>query len=171
MPRTEVLIFTTHDSETLIEEVLRAGARGYLLKSDATRDLIDAVAFVATQQPFFTSKVTEVLLEKFLNRPDQPSSTLTSRERVVVQLIAEGHSNKRIASVLSLSVKTVETHRAAVMRKLKLSSPAALVLTLFGTAWCRLNLEFLEPALVPPVGLAIMLATITRTRAGPRRGG
>ena len=127
LPRTEVLIFTMYESELAIEEALQAGARGYLLKYDANRYLIEAIASVAAHRPFFTSKVTETLLKGFLNRPDQPTSTLTSRERGVVQLIAEGHSNKQIGHLLNIGVKTVETHRAAVMRKLNFSSPADLV--------------------------------------------
>ena len=130
LPTTEVLVFTMHDSEVLMEEVfLKAGARGYLLKSEANRHLIDAVACVAGHRAFLTNKVTETLLERYLNRSDQPSSRsiLTNRERSVVQLIAEGHSNKQVANVLNISLKTVETHRAAIMRKLNFSSSAALV--------------------------------------------
>jgi DNA-binding NarL/FixJ family response regulator len=129
LPRTEVLVFTMHDSEELIEEALKAGARGYLLKSDANRDLIEAVASVAGHRPFFTNKVTDTLLKRYFNGSGQPSSgsILTNRERGVVQLIAEGHSNKQVATVLNISAKTVETHRAAVMRKLNYSSSAALV--------------------------------------------
>jgi DNA-binding NarL/FixJ family response regulator len=129
LPRTEVLVFTMRDSEELIEEALKAGARGYLLKSDANRDLIDAVASVAGHRPFFTNKVTDALLKRYFNGSGQPSSgsILTNRERGVVQLIAEGHSNKQVATVLNISPKTVETHRAAVMRKLHYSSSAALV--------------------------------------------
>ena len=129
LPTTEVLVFTMHDSEVLMEEVFKAGARGYLLKSDANRHLIDAVACVAGHRAFLTNKVTETLLERYLNRSDQPSSgsILTNRERSVVQLIAEGHSNKQVANFLNISLKTVETHRAAIMRKLNFSSSAALV--------------------------------------------
>ena len=127
LPRTEVLIFTVCESELVIEEALQAGARGYLLKYEAIRYLLDAITSVAAHRPFFTSKITEALLEGFLNRSDQPPSTLTSRELGVVQLIAEGYSNKQIAHLLNVSVKTVETHRAAVMRKLKFSSSAELV--------------------------------------------
>ena len=129
LPTTEVLVFTMHDSEVLIDEILKAGARGYLLKSDANRHLIDAVACVAGHKAFFTNKVTETLLERHLNRSDQPSygSILTNRERSVVQLIAEGHSNKQVDSDLNISLKTVETHRATIMRKLNFSSSAALV--------------------------------------------
>jgi DNA-binding NarL/FixJ family response regulator len=127
LPRTEVLIFTMHDSDALIDELLRAGARGFLLKSDAKRHLIEAIETLAVHKSFFTSQVSETLLKSFILRPSRSQSILTPREREIVQLIAEGHSNKQIASILSLSLKTVETHRAAVMRKLNLSSSAALV--------------------------------------------
>jgi len=127
LPKTEVLIFTMHDNETLIQELLKAGARGYLLKSDAKRHLIGAIESLASHKPFFTAKVSEALLDSFLARPSREGSTLTNRERGVVQLIAEGHTNKQIANILNISLKTVETHRAAIMRKLNLSSSAALV--------------------------------------------
>ena len=127
LPKTEVLIFTMHDNETLIQELLKAGARGYLLKSDAKRHLIGAIKSLAGHKPFFTAKVSEALLNSFLARPAREGSTLTNRERGVVQLIAEGHTNKQIANILNISLKTVETHRAAIMRKLNLSSSAGLV--------------------------------------------
>ena len=126
-PKTEVLIFTMHDNETLIEELLRAGARGYLLKSDAKLHLIAAIEALAIHKPFFTSQVSEALLGSYLAKADRTGSILTSRERGVVQLIAEGHTNRDIAMLLNISIKTVETHRASVMRKLNLSSSAALV--------------------------------------------
>jgi DNA-binding NarL/FixJ family response regulator len=127
LPKTEVLIFTMHDSETLIQELLKAGARGYLLKSDAKRHLIGAIQSLAGHEPFFTAKVSETLLVSFLARPHREGSILTNRERGVVQLIAEGHTNKQVANLLNISLKTVETHRATIMRKLDLSSSAALV--------------------------------------------
>src|SRR5262245_5941354 len=126
-PRTEVLIFTMHDNETLIQELLKAGARGYLLKTDARRHLIGAIEALAAHKPFFTAKVSEALLDSFLSRPAREGSALTHRERGVVQLIAEGYTNKQIANLLDISLETVETHRAAIMRKLNLSSSAALV--------------------------------------------
>jgi len=127
LPHTEVLIFTMHDNEALIQELLKAGARGYLLKTDARRHLIGAIEALAAHKPFFTAKVSQALLDSFLSRSALEGLTLTHRERSVVQLIAEGYTNKQIAGLLKISVKTVETHRAAIMRKLKLSSPAALV--------------------------------------------
>ena len=127
LPKTEVLIFTMHDNETLIQELLKAGARGYLLKSDARRHLIGAIESLALHKPFFTAKVSEALLDSYLTKPHREGSSLTNRERSVVQLIAEGHTNKQIAHILDISLKTVETHRASVMRKLNLSSSAGLV--------------------------------------------
>jgi DNA-binding NarL/FixJ family response regulator len=127
LPKTEVLIFTMHDSETLIQELLSAGARGYVLKSDSRRHLLGAIESLALHKPFFTAKVSESLLDSFLTRPSRENSILSNRERGVVQLIAEGHTNKEIANVLNISLKTVETHRATVMRKLNLSSSASLV--------------------------------------------
>jgi len=126
LPQTEVLIFTMHDNETLIRELLKVGARGYLLKTDARRHLIGAIEALAVHNPFFTAKVSEALLGSFLSRPSREGSALTHRERGVVQLIAEGYANKQIAGLLEIGLKTVETHRAAIMRKLNLSSSAAL---------------------------------------------
>ena len=125
-PETEVLIFTMHDSETLIREMLSAGARGYLLKSDATAFLITAVESLAAHKPFFTGKISETLLESFLVQ-GQHGDMLTGRERTVVQLIAEGYTNKEMADILSLSMKTIEAHRASALRKLELKNTAGLV--------------------------------------------
>jgi DNA-binding NarL/FixJ family response regulator len=127
LPRTEVLIFTMHDNETVIRDLLAVGARGYLLKSDASRFLLAAMDSLALHKPFFTAQVSEALLDAFLKRPAHAQFALTPRERGVVQLIAEGNSNKHIANLLNISLKTVETHRAAVMRKLNMSSSASLV--------------------------------------------
>ncbi|MGE5511044.1 MAG: response regulator [Bacteroidota bacterium] len=127
LPAVEVLIFTMHDNEQMIYDLLKAGARGYLLKSDAKRYLLTAIESLAAHRPFFTAKVSETLLECYLTKSLPTESVLTSRERGVIQLIAEGHSNKQIAGILNISVKTVETHRASAMRKLNLSSAAALV--------------------------------------------
>ena len=132
LPDTEVLIFTMHESEELIREVLGAGARGYLLKSDAVRQLIPAVESLSQKKPYFAGRVSEVVLDGFLKGGQvmlegQTSERLTSREREIVQLLAEGKSNKQIARILDLSVKTVETHRTAAMRKLELNSLPDLV--------------------------------------------
>lgn len=133
VPDTEVLIFTMHESEELIREVLSTGARGYLLKSDATRQLIPAVESVSRHMPYFSGRVSAVVLDGFLKGRGSAepvalgAERLTSREREIIQLLAEGNSNKAIATRLDLSVKTVETHRAAIMRKLDLNSLADLI--------------------------------------------
>jgi DNA-binding NarL/FixJ family response regulator len=127
LPKTEVLIFSMHDNETIFDELLRAGARGYVLKSDAKLHLLDAIDSLAAHRPFFSSQVSEALLTSFRRQQHNESRALTPREREIVKLIAEGHSNKEVAVKLGISLKTVETHRATIMRKLNLSSSATLV--------------------------------------------
>lgn len=127
-PRSEILIFTMHERESIIWEVLDAGARGYLLKSDADTQLLDAVSALAQHRPYFSWRVSEAILEEFLDKHHRPTgNVLSPREREIVQLIAEGKSNKVIGRQLDLSIKTVETHRASAMRKLSLTSTADLV--------------------------------------------
>ena len=126
-PKTEILIFTQHDNEALLRNILEAGVRGYLLKSDATLYLVQAVEALEHHQPFFTKTVSDMLVSSYLATSDASASVLTSRETAVVKLIAEGHSNKETAAILGLSEKTVESHRAASMRKLDAKSTASLV--------------------------------------------
>ena len=127
-PRTEILLFTMHDREELIMEVLRAGVRGFVLKSDAEKHLLAALDALSLRRPYFSGAVSETLLDRFLGaKPEPTASSLTHREREVVQLIAEGRINKEIAHKLEISVKTVETHRASAMHKLKLRTTADLV--------------------------------------------
>lgn len=127
MPRVEVMIYTMHDREELVLEVLRAGARAYVLKSDTERHLLAAVDALSIHRPYFSGVISETLLERFLGSAPAAQATLTHREREVVQLIAEGRINKEIGHMLNISIKTVETHRAAVMHKLKLRTTAELV--------------------------------------------
>lgn len=128
IPGIEVAIYTMHDKETVIVEALRAGARAFVMKSDSEEYLLAALDALALRRPYFSGIVSEALLQQFLraSRPET-ESLLTDREREIVQLIAEGQSNKEVAGTLSISVKTVETHRASAMRKLKLRSTADLV--------------------------------------------
>lgn len=131
-PGARILILTVHDSEQVVREVLAVGARGFLLKSDAGRDLLAAVEALQRRRTFFTSSVAQLMVEGYL-RPHEkgdPSRqcVLTPREREVIQLVAEGKTTKQIAIALSLSVKTAETHRTNLMRKLNLHSVAALTL-------------------------------------------
>jgi DNA-binding NarL/FixJ family response regulator len=130
-PGTEVLILTMHDSEELIKQVLAVGARGYMLKSDASRQLVAAIEALRHHKPFLTSEVNEVVLRGYLDGVEplkgEGTGELTPREREIVQLLAEGNSSKEVAAKLNIAVKTVETHRANVMRKLDLHSVTELV--------------------------------------------
>jgi DNA-binding NarL/FixJ family response regulator len=132
-PDTQVLILSIHENEQLVHEVLEAGARGYVLKSDAGRDLIAAVESLCQHKPFFTPKVSEMVLEGYLKNGTvadnykSPQSRLTAREREIVQLLGEGQSNKEIAESLNISVKTVETHRSHIMEKLNMHSLSDLI--------------------------------------------
>jgi DNA-binding NarL/FixJ family response regulator len=134
-PQARILILTLHDSDQVVREVLNAGARGFLLKSDAARDLVAAVEALRRDKTYFTSKVATMVLEGYLKggTPGTPVTTtgrnrLTPREREIVQLLAEGKSTKEVAVALGLSVKTAETHRSNIMRKLQLHSVSDLVL-------------------------------------------
>jgi DNA-binding NarL/FixJ family response regulator len=127
-PQIEVVIFTMHDNDYLIGEVLSAGARAFILKSDSGRTLIEAIERAIEHKPFFPEKVSETLLNSFMksqDRADEPR--LTDREIHIVQVLASGKSNKEAAHLLGISTKTVETHRAAVMRKLGFKSVVELV--------------------------------------------
>jgi DNA-binding NarL/FixJ family response regulator len=131
-PGSEILAFTGLDEEALIHEMFEAGARGYLLKTDTNECIQAALRALAQHKSYFTAKVGEVLFAKFLFGKDNVSTgsepgRLSSREREVVQLLAEGRSNKEVGSMLGISMKTAETHRAAVMKKLDLASFADLV--------------------------------------------
>jgi DNA-binding NarL/FixJ family response regulator len=133
-PRFKVIVLTITDSDQVIREALSAGARGFVLKSDAARDLVSAVEALQSNRMFFTPRVNDLVLAGFLDkghaisRSEPPSlPVLTAREREVTQLLAEGKSSKEVASVLNLSTKTVETHRSNIMRKLSLHSIRDLV--------------------------------------------
>lgn len=129
----EVLVLSIHDSAQLVREVVEAGARGYVLKSDAGRDLVAAVEAVLRREVFFSPRVESSVQGAALKvsglrrRSLRPSGSLTRREREILQLLAEGRTNKAVAKLLGISVKTAETHRARIMRKLGLKSLADLV--------------------------------------------
>jgi DNA-binding NarL/FixJ family response regulator len=125
--KTQVVALTVHDSDDLVRDLLRAGALGYVLKTDAARDLVLAVRSAADGRPFFTPVVAKMVLRGFLESSGQALVSLTARERETVQLLAEGRSNKEVATALGISVKTAETHRAHVMRALDLHSISDLV--------------------------------------------
>jgi len=133
---TKVLILTMYDSDPLIRQTLEAGARGYLLKSDAGRDLVSAVDALRRNKTFFTPKVAQMVLEGYLGRPTKENEDdgnrksglrLTVRQKQILQLLAEGKSSKEVANALSISVKTAETHRANIMRRLDCHSVTELV--------------------------------------------
>ncbi|MGA9143468.1 MAG: response regulator transcription factor [Candidatus Acidiferrales bacterium] len=136
-PGTQVLVLTVHDSDEIVHRILAGGARGYLLKSDAGRDLVAAVEALSQRKSFFTPRVAERVLEGYLkgngNHKIQEGSIaamddpLTQREREIIQLLAEGRSTKEVSAQLSISIHTAVTHRANIMRKLKIHSVSDLV--------------------------------------------
>src|SRR5579864_950357 len=132
LPKTAILILTLHFSDQLVREIVDTGARAYILKSDADRDLVSAVEALANHQTFFTPRAAEILFDGFSRRNSVDArvptrNRLTSREREIVQLLAEGKSSKEVAATLGISVKTAETHRANIMRKLEVHSVSEVV--------------------------------------------
>jgi len=130
---TEVLILSMHYSDQLIREIVDAGASGYVLKSDSDHDLLIAVETLGRHKPFFTSQAREVIQSEVNSSgparriPQLFRDRVTSREREIIQLLSEGKKNKEIACLLSISIKTVETHRSNVMRKLEIHNVSELV--------------------------------------------
>ena len=132
VPRAQVILLTVHHSQQIVREALDSGVRGYVLKSDAERDLISAIQAVSAQRPFFTSAVADMVLKGYLHggvqeEPRQGFVRLTIREQKVVQLLAEGKGNKEVAASLHISPKTVESHRVNINNKLGLKSVSELV--------------------------------------------
>jgi DNA-binding NarL/FixJ family response regulator len=131
--KTRILILTIHDSDTMIKEMLDAGVRGYVLKSDAARDLVVAVEALQHNKTFFTSKVAEMVLDGYLKKLRTPAETesaasrITSRQREILKLLAEGKTSKEVAVALGMRVKTVETHRTNTMKRLNCHSISELV--------------------------------------------
>ena len=132
-PTVQILILSVHESEELVREILNAGAHGYVLKSDAGRELTAALQALRKHETFFTSRVAQIALRAYRDKkptgsaPPSPGGVLTPREREVLQLLAEGKSNKETAAALGISVMTVETHRSNIMHKLCAHSVAELV--------------------------------------------
>ena len=123
---TEVLIFTMHDSDMLALQAFQAGAHAFLLKSDANKMLLAAVESLMVHKPFYTGSFSSELKGMATGNGDW-NQLLSPREKTIVKLVAEGHSNKGVSAILNLSIKTTETHRAAAMRKLNINSTASLV--------------------------------------------
>lgn len=131
-PKVEIVLLTMHNTDQTIREVLKCGARGYVLKSDAEQDLVAAVKAVAQGKPFFTPNVAEVVLTGYLRHSTEQEmperlQELTTREREVVQLLAEGKGNKDVAVAMRISIKTVEAHRSNINRKLSIRTTSDLV--------------------------------------------
>jgi DNA-binding NarL/FixJ family response regulator len=130
-PHTKVLIYTMHETERVIINALDAGASGIVLKSDAGENMVAAVESIAKGRRFFTSHVAETIVEAYLSRRigsgSESQVTLTTREREVIQLLAEGKSNKEVADRLGISARTAEGHRAEIMKRLRLGSLAELI--------------------------------------------
>lgn len=132
LPQTELLVFSAHRSEEVVAQVFDAGAKSYICKVDAGRHLVAAIRSLAEHKPFFTPEVSQILFAKFLTadggrKNATAEQKLTAREREIVRLLADGRSNKETAGLLGISVRTSETHRASLMRKLGLDSLASLV--------------------------------------------
>jgi DNA-binding NarL/FixJ family response regulator len=162
-PRFKVIVLTITDSDQIIREALNAGARGFILKSDAARDLVSAVEALQSKRMFFTPRVNDLVLAGFLDKghvtsrnevPNLP--VLTAREREVTQLLAEGKSSKEVAIVLNLSTKTVETHRSNIMRKLSLHSIRDLVVYAIKNNIIQIQISPLLASETPsPMALAV----------------
>jgi len=131
LPETQILIFTGQENESLVHQLFLAGARAFVLKSEGADTLIPAIKALCEGQPYFGARVSRIVFEQYLRASTQPEQFspdgLTPREREIVQLLAEGSSNKEVASTLGISAKTAETHRAAVMKKLGFKSFSELV--------------------------------------------
>lgn len=133
-PKTEILVLSMHYSDQLIREILEAGVRGYVVKSDSDRDLVLAVEALGNHKPFFTPHATELMLSNLnssngghFDGSEPLKERLTVREREIIRLISEGQSSKEVATTLGISVKTADTHRANIMRKLQVHTVSELV--------------------------------------------
>lgn len=127
-PQTRVLVMASYQTDEMVERALQAGVRGYILKSDAETVLMDAVKTLLEGRTFFSSAASEILVERMQRpRPRHGEPLLTVREAEIVQLLAEGHSNKEVAGILNLSSRTVENHRAQIMQRLGMRSFSELI--------------------------------------------
>jgi DNA-binding NarL/FixJ family response regulator len=126
-PQTRAVILTRHMEEPYAVEALRIGARGYVLKTQASTDLVAAIRHVHRGEVYLSPKISKAVVQAFLSNTDAPNGKLSVRERQVLQLVGEGHSTKKIAALLGISVKTADTHRTKVMEKLDIHQTAGLV--------------------------------------------
>jgi DNA-binding NarL/FixJ family response regulator len=126
-PQTRAIILTRHMEEPYAVEALRIGARGYVLKTQASTDLVAAIRHVDRGEVYLSPKISKAVVRAYLNNTEAPNGHLSVRERQVLQLVGEGHSTKKIASLLGISVKTADTHRTKLMEKLDIHQTAGLV--------------------------------------------
>ena len=126
-PKTKTILLTRHDEDEYLIEALRAGVKGYILKNQAASDLVHAIQLVCRGQVYLSPGMSSVVVDAYLSKTQLPVDPITSREREVLQLIAEGKSTKDIASLLGISVKTADSHRSRLMRKLDIHEVASLV--------------------------------------------
>jgi two-component system, NarL family, response regulator NreC len=126
-PKTKAILLTRHNEDEYLIEALRAGAKGYLLKNQAVSDLVHAIHLVCRGQIYLSPGMSTVVVGAYLSKAELPVDPITSREREVLQLVAEGKSTKDIASLLGISVKTADSHRSRLMRKLDIHEVASLV--------------------------------------------
>jgi DNA-binding NarL/FixJ family response regulator len=127
-PKTKIILLTQHDEDQYVSEALETGVKGYVLKSQAATDLLQAIKQVSHGQVYLSPGVSQAVMESYHSKSDKPRTRLTLREKQVLQLIAEGKSTRDIASVLGISVKTAESHRTRLMQKLDIHETASLVL-------------------------------------------
>ena len=125
--RTRTILLTRHDEDQYVTEALRAGVRGYVLKNQAANDLVHAIQQVCRGEIYLSPSISRTVVEAFLSKTALPTDPLTSRERQVLQLVGEGKSSKEIAALLGISLKTAESHRTRLMRKLDIHELASLV--------------------------------------------
>jgi two-component system, NarL family, response regulator NreC len=126
-PQTRMIMLTRHMEEPYAVEALRIGARGYVLKTQASTDLVAAIRHVERGEVYLSPKISKAVVRAYLNNTDAPNGKLSARERQVLQLVSEGHSTKKVAALLGISVKTADTHRNKVMLKLDIHQTAGLV--------------------------------------------
>lgn len=126
-PSLGVVLLTMHDDESRVAEALRAGARGYVLKTQAVHELLEAVRTVAAGGTYLSPKISHIVVDACLSRTDKSADPLTLRERVVLQMIADGNTTRQIAATLNIKVKTAESYRTRVMEKLDIHCTAGLV--------------------------------------------
>jgi two-component system response regulator NreC len=127
-PKTKTILLTQHDEEQYVSDALDAGVRGYVMKSQASHDLLNAIRQVSRGEVYLSPGISSVVMDAYRSKSEKPKDPLSTRERQVLQLIAEGKSTKDVATLLGISVKTAESHRTRLMKKLDIHETASLVM-------------------------------------------